>query len=175
MTARSPSPLLDAGTDMDATDCPLCRRLTAVDQGQDEDVVWRFPHSVALLGPWQFYHGYCVLVARRHAAELSQLDAAGRRAFLDEMCLVALAIEETFRPHKLNYELLGNQVPHLHWHLFPRYVEDAERLKPVWLALDRAERDAAEKHRLETGPLDRPATRDLLRARLAALTRDRHD
>jgi diadenosine tetraphosphate (Ap4A) HIT family hydrolase len=58
----------------------------------------------------------------------------------------------------LNYELLGNQVPHLHWHLFPRYRDDPEALKPVWLALDRAERDPAERRRLETGPVERQET-----------------
>src|ERR1700694_4734407 len=47
--------------------------------------------------------------------------------------------ENTYHPHKLNYELLGNQVPHLHWHLFPRSKQDADHLKPVWLALDAAE------------------------------------
>jgi diadenosine tetraphosphate (Ap4A) HIT family hydrolase len=134
-----------------------------------EDVVWQFPHSLALLGPWQFYHGYCVLVARTHATELSRLDDATRRAYLDEMCLLARAIEETFRPHKLNYELLGNQVPHLHWHLFPRSADDPDALWPVWLALDRAERDEAERRRLSAGPLDRAATAAALRQTLTRL------
>jgi diadenosine tetraphosphate (Ap4A) HIT family hydrolase len=132
-------------------------------------VVWQFPHSVALLGPWQFYHGYCVLVARSHATELSRLPAAERRAYLDEMCLLARAIEDAFRPHKLNYELLGNQVPHLHWHLFPRAAADPEALKPVWLALERAERDEAERRRLAAGPSDRAATAATLRQTLTAL------
>src|SRR5689334_1640778 len=148
---------------MESADCPLCNKLTRMRELPDEEVVWQFPHSVALLGPWQFYRGYCVLVARTHATELSRLGNAERRAFLDEMCLLALAIEACFRPHKLNYELLGNQVPHLHWHLFPRSREDPHTLKPVWLALDRAERDEAERRRLETGPLDRRATLERLR------------
>ena len=37
-----------------------------------------------------------------------------------------------FRPRKLNYELLGNSVPHLHWHLIPRYSDDPMRTVPVW-------------------------------------------
>jgi diadenosine tetraphosphate (Ap4A) HIT family hydrolase len=151
---------------MDGNNCPFCAKLQALQQLADEEVVWQFPHSVALLGTWQFYHGYCVLVARRHATELSQLSADERRGYLDEMCRVAAAIEQAFRPHKLNYELLGNQVPHLHWHLFPRSADDPGRLQPVWLALDRAERDAAEKQRLQTGPLDRRATTAALRQAL---------
>lgn len=152
---------------MSEADCPFCRRLA--DRATDPDVVWRFPHSVALLGTWQFYHGYCVLVSRTHATELSQLADDVRRAYLDEMCLLARAIEECMRPHKLNYELLGNQVPHLHWHLFPRSAHDPDTLRPVWLALDRAERDADWRRRLETGPQERTATAAALRQTLTRL------
>jgi len=53
--------------------CPFCNKLAALETLKHGEVVWTFPHSVALLGPWQFYEGYCVLVSRRHATELSQL------------------------------------------------------------------------------------------------------
>ena len=148
---------------MEQADCPLCRKLAALDQMSASDLVWQFPHSVALLGPWQFYHGYCVLVARTHTRELSGLADGERRAYLEEMCVLADAIEKCFRPHKLNYELLGNQVPHPHWHLFPRSNDDPETLKPVWLALDRAERDMEERRQLESGPEPRAATAETLR------------
>ena len=151
---------------MTGTPCPFCERLATLSELPGDDLVWRFAHSVAFLGPWQFYHGYCVLVARTHATELSRLSAEERRAYLDEMCLLAAAIETAFRPHKLNYELLGNQVPHLHWHLFPRYADDAEALKPVWLALDRAERDADLRQRLQSGPTGRAETITALRTQI---------
>jgi diadenosine tetraphosphate (Ap4A) HIT family hydrolase len=154
---------------MTSPECPFCRRLAALDELPPDEGVWQFPHSVALLGPWQFYRGYCVLVARAHATELSQLDDAARRAYLDEMCLLARAIEESFRPNKLNYELLGNQVPHLHWHLFPRSADDPEARWPVWLALDRAERDEAERRRLAGDPAERPALAAALRQTLTRL------
>jgi diadenosine tetraphosphate (Ap4A) HIT family hydrolase len=147
----------------DSAGCPFCARLADLSGPAGADVVWQARQGVAFLGPWQFYHGYCVFVSRRHATELSQLGDEERRTFLDEMCRLARAIEECFGPHKLNYELLGNQVPHLHWHLFPRHRDDPDALKPVWLALDCAERDEAERRRLETGPVPRQATIDRLR------------
>jgi diadenosine tetraphosphate (Ap4A) HIT family hydrolase len=153
---------------MSEGDCPFCVKLGRLDQLGDE-LVWRFPHSVALLGPWQFYHGYCFLVSRPHARELSGLPDGVRRAYLDEMCLLARAIESACRPHKLNYELLGNQVPHLHWHLFPRSLQDPQRLSPVWLALDAAERDEELRRRLQTGPVPRPAVVAELRRALTSL------
>jgi diadenosine tetraphosphate (Ap4A) HIT family hydrolase len=145
-------------------DCPFCRKLADPEGWPAADVVWNFPHSVAVLGPWQFFTGYCVLVSRAHATELSQL-GPDRPAFLAEMATLAEAIEACFRPHKLNYELLGNLVPHLHWHLFPRSAADPDRLRPVWFALDRVETDPAEKARLEADPI--------LRAAIAAQLTDR--
>jgi diadenosine tetraphosphate (Ap4A) HIT family hydrolase len=133
---------------MTPADCPLCAKLNALSALPPGEVVWTFPHSVALLGPWQYYEGYCVLVSRHHATELSQLNDPTRRAYLDELCLLAQSIEKVANPHKLNYELLGNQVPHLHWHVFPRSASDPDRLQPVWLALDRAERDELTRQRL---------------------------
>jgi diadenosine tetraphosphate (Ap4A) HIT family hydrolase len=134
--------------------CPFCAKLVDPTAWPANDVVWQFPHSVAVLGPWQQYTGYCVLVSRVHATELSQLGPT-RAAFLDEMGQLAAAIESCFHPHKLNYELLGNQVPHLHWHIFPRYVTDPDRRRPVWFAIEDAETDPAEKRRLETGVVPR--------------------
>jgi diadenosine tetraphosphate (Ap4A) HIT family hydrolase len=154
---------------MSEPDCAFCRQLQTLDGRPAPDVVWAFPHSVAFLGTWQYYHGYCVLVSRQHATELSGLDVVQRREYLDEMCLLAKAIEGAYRPHKMNYELLGNQVPHLHWHLFPRYADDPDRLKPVWLALGRAEHDAALRSRLEGGKQDRAATGAALRHHLTIL------
>ena len=155
--------------DFPASDCPFCLKLARLRALPPEDIVWQFPYSVALLGPWQYYHGYCILVARSHARELHDLSDVERQAYFEEMCLLAAAIAEAFGPHKLNYELLGNQVPHLHWHLFPRYRHDPQAPQPVWLALDRAERDGVEKQRLEKGPTDRPTTTGQLRQRLEQL------
>ncbi|MBY0458817.1 MAG: HIT family protein [Gemmataceae bacterium] len=142
--------------------CPFCSRLATPDGWPESEIVWHFPHSVAVVGPWQFYTGYCLLVSREHATELSRL-GPHRTQFLGEMALLAEAIESCFQPHKLNYELLGNQVPHLHWHLFPRSADDPERLQPVWLALERAKTDPAEKKRLETGTVPVAEVRARLR------------
>jgi diadenosine tetraphosphate (Ap4A) HIT family hydrolase len=154
---------------MPSTDCFFCRKLTELDSLAPEELVWQFPHSVALLGPWQYYQGYCILIARTHATELHQLPDAERVAYFNEMCLLARAIENAFHPRKLNYELLGNQVPHLHWHLFPRYDHDPEVFKPVWVALDPAEGDESERRRLGTGQFPRTEIANQLRKTITGL------
>jgi diadenosine tetraphosphate (Ap4A) HIT family hydrolase len=154
---------------MPDSECPFCLKLTSLAELSESEVVWQFPYSVALLGPWQFYQGYCILVARRHISELFHLTEEERQGYLDEMCTLAKTIAECFQPQKMNYELLGNQVPHLHWHLFPRYPNDPNAVQPVWLTLDRAEKDPAERQRLQTGPTDRQATALMLRQALTRL------
>jgi diadenosine tetraphosphate (Ap4A) HIT family hydrolase len=149
-----------------ADSCPLCDKLSKL---PGDELVWQFPHSVAFLGSWQYHIGYCVLVSRVHATELHRLDAKVRAAFLDEMVVMSQAIDAAFKPCKMNCESLGNQVPHVHWHLFPRSAADPEMLKPVWLALDRAERDEDEKRRLQTAPMARSEIVERLRWNLKQL------
>ena len=149
--------------------CPLCDKLIRLQELPADDVVWQFPHSVAILGPWQYHTGYCILVSRIHATELHHLPVNIRTAFLDEMTTLTKAIDDAFKPRKLNCELLGNQVPHLHWHLFPRRADDPETLKAVWLAFERAENDEAEKQRLQTAPLSRADIAARLRKTLRQL------
>ncbi len=80
----------------------------------------------------QFFPGYALLVLKRHAAELYELSAAERRTLVEEVSRVAEALARVFRPVKMNYELLGNQVPHIHWHLVPRLATDPAVRAPIW-------------------------------------------
>jgi diadenosine tetraphosphate (Ap4A) HIT family hydrolase len=143
--------------------------MATLDEMPADEVVWLFPHSVAFLGPWQYYHGYCVLASRLHASELSQLDDETRLFFLNEMCILARAIEECFQPRKLNYEMLGNQTPHLHWHLIPRYRGDPDAPHPIWATVERVKDNKAERQKLKTGPLGRAETIALLQEKLNSL------
>lgn len=40
-------------------------------------------------------------------------------------------IEQVFAPCHMNYQLLGNSVPHLHVHLVPRYIDDPDPGRPL--------------------------------------------
>ena len=72
----------------------------------------------------QFFPGYVLLVLRRHVTELYDLPAPERATLMEEVSRVAQALARVFRPVKMNYELLGNLVPHIHWHLVPRLATD---------------------------------------------------
>jgi diadenosine tetraphosphate (Ap4A) HIT family hydrolase len=47
-----------------------------------------------------------------------------------EVLRVAEALQRHYRPLKMNYEVLGNALPHLHTHLVPRYLDDPAPGRP---------------------------------------------
>lgn len=148
--------------------CPLCVKVTNPKQLPDDELVWEFPHSIVTLGPWQYFEGYCIVVAKTHVTELFDLSAAERVPLLEEVTQMARAVYRVVRPRKINYECLGNQVPHLHWHLFPRQDGDPNKLKPVWVELDAADRDAGVKEQLQICRRGRAALIAELRNQLQA-------
>lgn len=66
--------------------------------------------------------GYACLVFRRHAVELHDLSEAEGAAFMRANQRVSRVVADITDAVKLNYEVHGNTVPHLHMHIFPRYV-----------------------------------------------------
>ena len=88
--------------------------------------------SQAYLHDDQFFRGWTVVVFRRHATELFQLAPTERMQLMEEVTLVAKTLAQVFDARKINYELLGNQLPHIHWHLIPRLATDPAPLEPVW-------------------------------------------
>src|SRR5213076_568439 len=74
--------------------------------------------------------GYSVVVWRgRHVAEPTELSPEEASQYWLEVLDAGRRIERAFEPVKLNYDLLGNSLPHLHTHVVPRYADDP---KPGW-------------------------------------------
>ena len=113
---------------MTSTPCPMCDRWQS-----DADLrIAELEHSYLLLNRDQFFPGYCLLFTKQHQTELFLLDTAVRQGLMEEVSRVAQALSSCFQPDKLNYELLGNMVPHIHWHLVPRFRSDLLWPRPIW-------------------------------------------
>ena len=136
------------------TDCRFCRgeRPAADHKIVDLDATAVYLHDD------QFFPGWTVLVLKRHATELYELDADERARMMNDVTRVASALATLFTPRKINYELLGNQVPHIHWHVIPRGSDDPAPLDAVWTV-------AHTPRRLDADTLR--ARLDALRAQLA--------
>lgn len=80
------------------------------------------------------YPGFCRVILKRHAREMTDLDEAERDGLMAVVYAVEAAVRETMRPDKMNLASLGNMTPHVHWHVIPRFADDRHFPGPVWAA-----------------------------------------
>ena len=129
-------------------DCPLdAPRATSTEHW---DFVAALSVSSLYLAENQTYRGQCLLIFDlRHAARPDQLSAHEWQAFCADLFVAQGAVARTVRPDHINIESLGNVVPHLHWHIVPRYWNDARWGAPIWLTslADMADTRLAEHER----------------------------
>lgn len=83
------------------------------------------------------FPGFCRVVWRAHVAEMSDLPAADRQHLLAVVLATERAVREIMHPDKINLASLGNVVPHLHWHVIPRWRDDSHFPAPIWAAASR--------------------------------------
>ncbi len=128
-------------------DCEICTRIADIKAGKHVGFIAELPTGYAVLGDSQFFRGYTLFLCKTPAPDLENLPRDLRFEFLREMALVSEAVANVLQPHKMNVESLGNMVPHLHFHLFPRFLEENEPFKPVWLCAPQGEE--AEQYALD--------------------------
>jgi diadenosine tetraphosphate (Ap4A) HIT family hydrolase len=78
------------------------------------------------------FTGFCRVVAARHVREMTDLPASEREHVLRVVFALETALREMLHPDKMNVASLGNMVPHVHWHVIPRFVDDSHFPRPVW-------------------------------------------
>jgi len=113
--------------------CLICERIALIKNGKNPYFVTKLESGYIVLGDYQYYKGYSLLLCKKHTGELHNLPKKFRMKFLEEMSILAEAVYKTFNPEKLNYELLGNTDSHLHWHIFPRYKDDPNKNTVTWV------------------------------------------
>jgi diadenosine tetraphosphate (Ap4A) HIT family hydrolase len=105
--------------------CPLC-------EPQNENVLWRDQRCRVILVDDIDYPGFCRVIWHKHVCEMTDLTKSQRGQLLTVVYGVEQVLRESLTPHKINLATLGNQVPHLHWHVIPRFEDDAHFPDPVW-------------------------------------------
>ena len=88
------------------------------------------------------YPGFARVIWKDHVREVSDLADADRLLLNDAVWKLELAVREVMQPLKVNVASLGNVVPHLHWHVIPRYADDAHFPAPVWAQAQRTTDEA---------------------------------
>jgi diadenosine tetraphosphate (Ap4A) HIT family hydrolase len=101
------------------------------------------------------YPGFCRLIWNEHVKEMTDLPPDDRQHVFDWLMRTEKALRDVMNPDKINLASLGNVVPHLHWHLIPRFRDDPHFPAPIWAAAQR--------------PANRPHPDDLAQTLRAAL------
>ena len=117
---------------MNESPCLICDRIQEIQNHRNRHFVAELDTGYVVCGDFQFFRGYTLFLCKEHAPELHDLEQEKKERFLVEMSLVAESVFRGFHPNKLNYECLGNEVPHLHWHIFPRYPDDPSPKTTSW-------------------------------------------
>ncbi|TMH78804.1 MAG: HIT family protein [Betaproteobacteria bacterium] len=120
-------------------DCALCR-------GDGGVLVARTPQLRVVLVDDSDYPGYVRVIWNAHVAEMSDLAEPQRARLLAAVNAAETALREVLAPDKVNLASLGNQVPHLHWHVIARFLDDSHFPQPIWAARQR-DPDAAQLQR----------------------------
>ena len=128
MAAQSGQPHRVAHTSKHMDSCQMCTKWNT----EPELRIAELKQCYVLLNRDQFFPGYTFVVAKEHVTELFHLDQEARATIIEEVASTAAALYKLFKPDKINYELLGNMVPHMHWHLVPRFRTDRLWPRPIW-------------------------------------------
>jgi diadenosine tetraphosphate (Ap4A) HIT family hydrolase len=140
--------------------CPLCA-------GTGGELVWRDARLRVILADEPLYPGFTRVVWNAHVAEMGELGDADRAWLLEVLVRCERVMRTVLAPAKVNLASLGNQVPHLHWHVIPRWPDDPHFPQAVWAATD-PDRVAAARGRFEAVASRLPAYRRALREALGA-------
>lgn len=106
--------------------CPLCNE-------PGGEILWQDDFCrVVLVNDTPDYPGFCRVILNRHLKEMTDLVPAERSRLMMMVCKAEQIVRDVMQPDKINLASLGNVVPHLHWHVIPRFETDPHFPNPVW-------------------------------------------
>lgn len=114
----------------DPAHCPACNHLPMPENMEDIAVL---PHSFVSAEPQAqgMLFGKCHVMAKHHGPMLYDLPPDDMAGFMADVQKTARALQAVTGAVKINYEIHCNSGPHLHCHLFPRYLDDAFPSAPI--------------------------------------------
>ena len=120
---------------MPQSDCLLC-------QAPGGTVLWQNEHLRVIDANDALYPGFTRVIWTAHVVEMTDLTAAQQTELLRVVLLVEQVQRTELKPDKVNLAAFGNVVPHLHWHVIPRWQDDPHFPRAVWAALPLADTTA---------------------------------
>ena len=110
--------------------CELC-------ESPGGGVFWRDERCRVVHVPGSGQAGLCRVIWNRHVAEMTDLSIDERSRLMSVVFTVEQVVRSVFLPDKINLASFGNMVPHVHWHIIPRWQDDRHFPEPVWGRVNR--------------------------------------
>ncbi len=98
--------------------CPLCQTAAA------DDIIIATPQYRVVWANEVGYPCFVRVVWTAHLAEMTQLSTVERSTLMSAVFAVEQAMRTVLNPAKINLASFGNFVPHIHWHVVPRFNDD---------------------------------------------------
>ena len=108
-----------------STECPLCST-------EGQSILWQDALCRVIWVEDPDYPGFCRVILNTHIKEMTDLPETDRARLMGVVFAVEAAVREVLNPDKINLASLGNVVPHLHWHVIPRFADDRHFPDAVW-------------------------------------------
>lgn len=108
-----------------ATPCPLCAP-------SPDGLLYESPRLRLIRVDDAHLPGYVRVVWRDHVTEMTDLAADQRAEIMSLVYHVETLQRRILQPDKVNMASLGNQDPHLHWHVIPRWRDDPYFPNAIW-------------------------------------------
>ena len=105
--------------------CPLCGTPGGT-------LLWQDDFCRVVRADEADYPGFLRVILNAHVKEMTDLPAADQQALMRVVFATEAALRVVMAPDKINLASLGNVVPHLHWHVIPRFTDDPHFPNPVW-------------------------------------------
>ena len=105
----------------DKNDCFYCRKDERLDNLMLE--VAKLGVSTLYLFREQTYKGRCIVSFDRHVNELFELSEEELTLFMKDVVKAAKTLKEVFNADKINYGIYSDKLPHLHFHIVPKYID----------------------------------------------------
>ena len=113
--------------------CPYC-------DGSNEKVIWQDDLCRVIEVEDSQFTGWCRVAWNGHVKEMTDLSVDERRHLMEVVFAVESGLRLLLQPEKINLASLGTALPHVHWHIVPRFTDDSHFPEPVWA---RQQRDPA--------------------------------
>ena len=120
------------------TNCTLC-------QTTGGQLLWENDQIRVIDARDHQYPGFTRVIWKAHVAEMTDLSPADQLTLMQAVLQVEMIQRRILQPHKVNLAAFGNMVPHLHWHIIPRWRDDVHFPQPVWAEQPVADENARDQ------------------------------